>query len=144
MALLQGVGFSGSCILGLRLLGQWIDIAPTGQFPVSLLIGHALNAGIQCDTVAAGVAEIAAVLVGVPVEAEMILPGAMVAAEGTTCLNLVPMKGSRIEDKPAPSGSVQNGKLLILPSQAVSPLSGVMPPWAWYAVPWDAQKALCF
>ena len=103
-----------------------------------------MNTGIQRDTVATGVAEIAAVLVGVRVEAEMILPGAMVAAEGTAYLNLVPMKGSRIEDKPAPSGSVQNGKLLILPCQAVSPLSGVMPPWAWHAVPWDAQKALCF
>lgn len=109
----------------------------------SLFVGHTVNAGVQCHTVATGVAEIAAVLISVGIEAEMILPGAMIAAEGTACLNLVPVKGSRIEDKPAPSGRVQNGKFLIAPCQAVSPLSGVMPPWAWNAVPWDAQTDPC-
>ena len=84
--------------MGLRLLGQWIDIAAVGQFLIGLFVGHTMDAGIQCHTVAAGVAEIAAVLIGVCIETEMILPRAMVAAEGAACLNLIPVKGSRIED----------------------------------------------
>lgn len=51
----------------------------------------------------------------------MILSQAVVAAEGAACLNLLTVKRSVIEDKPAPSGGFQDRQLLI--SQTARPLS---------------------
>ena len=45
----------------------------------------------------------------------------MVAAEGAACLNLLAVKRSVIEDKPAPSGGFQDRQLLI--GQTARPLS---------------------
>ena len=44
----------------------------------------------------------------------------MIAAEGAACLDLLAVKRSVIEDKPAPSGGFQNRQLLIC--QTVRPL----------------------
>ena len=45
----------------------------------------------------------------------------MIAAEGAACLNLLAVKRSVIEDKPAPSGGFQNRQLLM--GQTARPLS---------------------
>ena len=51
----------------------------------------------------------------------MIFAGSVVTAEGAACLNLLTVKRSVIEDKPAPSGGFQDRQLLI--SQTARPLS---------------------
>ena len=51
----------------------------------------------------------------------MIFAGSVVTAEGAACLNLLAVKRSVIEDKPAPSGGFQDRQLLI--SQTARPLS---------------------
>ena len=76
---------------------------------------------VQRHAVAACTAEIAAVLIDPCVQTQMIFAGAVVAAEGAACLNLLAVKRSVVEDKPAPSGGFQDRQLLI--SQTVRPLS---------------------
>ena len=51
----------------------------------------------------------------------MIFAGSVVAAEGAACLDLLAVKRSVIESKPAPSGGFQDRQLLI--GQTVRPLS---------------------
>ncbi len=51
----------------------------------------------------------------------MIFAGSVVAAEGAACLNLLAVKRSVVEDKPAPSGGFQDRQLLI--GQTARPLS---------------------
>jgi len=51
----------------------------------------------------------------------MIFAVPVVAAEGTACLNLLAVKRSVVEDKPAPSGGLQDRQLLI--GQTARPLS---------------------
>lgn len=51
----------------------------------------------------------------------MMLSRSVVTAEGAACLNLLAVKRSVIEDKPAPSGGFQDRQLLI--GQTVRPLS---------------------
>ena len=76
---------------------------------------------IQRHAVAACAAEVAAVLIGSRVQTQMIFAGSMIAAEGAACLNLLTVKRSVIEDKPAPSGGFQDRQLLI--GQTARPLS---------------------
>ena len=66
-------------------------------------------------------AEIAAVLVGIRIEAQMMFSHAAVTAEGAACLDLRPPQRSGVEDKPAPSGGFQDRQLLI--GQTARPLS---------------------
>ena len=51
----------------------------------------------------------------------MMFAASMIAAEGAACLDLLTVKRSVIEDKPAPSGGFQDRQLLI--GQTVRPLS---------------------
>ena len=59
-------------------------------------------------------AEIAAVLVGIRIEAQMMFSHAAVTAEGAACLDLRPPQRSGVEDKPAPSGRFHDGDLIEL------------------------------
>ena len=59
-------------------------------------------------------AEIAAVLVCIRIEAQMMFSHAAVTAEGAACLNFFTVKRSVVEDKPAPSGRFHDGDLIVL------------------------------
>ena len=108
------------CVLGSWLLGERIHIGPLCQLLIGLLVAYPVQPGVQRDAVAVSAAEIAAKLIGGGIQAQVMLPLAVVAAEGTACLDLPPPKRPGVEDKPAPPGCVHDGNLLI--DQAVSPL----------------------
>ena len=59
-------------------------------------------------------AEIAAVLVCIRIEAQMMFSHAAVTAEGAACLDLRPPQRSGVEDKPAPSGRFHDGNFIEL------------------------------
>ena len=70
-------------------------------------------------------AEIAAVLVCIRIEAQMMFSHAAVTAEGAACLDLRPPQRSGVEDKPTPSGRFHDRDFVILSDgQTGSPPSG--------------------
>ena len=60
-------------------------------------------------------------MIGPRVQTQMMFAIPVVAAEGAACLNLLAVKRSVVEDKPAPSGGFQDRQLLI--GQTARPLS---------------------
>ena len=80
-----------------------------------------MQPGIQRNAVAGRAAQVAAVLVCIYIETQMIFPLTVVTAEGAACLNFLAVKRSVIEDKPAPPGGFQDRQLLI--GQTARPLS---------------------
>lgn len=65
----------------------------------------------------------------------MVFSFASVTAEGAACLNFFTVNGVFVEDKPTPSGSVQNRQLLIFQSARPLCKSFVMQPSIW----WDCR-----
>ena len=121
MTLLQRIRLPARCVWGTGLHGQFIHVALCSQLQVCFFVCQTIQPRIQRHAVAACTAEIAAVLIGSRVQTQMIFAGAMVAAEGAACLDLLAVKRSVIEDKPAPSGGFQDRQLLI--GQTARPLS---------------------
>ena len=109
---LQGERLPFLC-LGSWLPGQRIDLAAPGQLQISLLVAHLMDPGKQRHTVAVGATEVAAVLIRISVEAQMIFPRSVVAAEGTARLDLLSPQRPGVEDEPAPSGRIHNGDFVI-------------------------------
>ena len=121
MALLERIRFPARCVWGAGLQGQLIHVALCSQLQVCFFVCQTIQPRIQCHTVAACTAEIAAVLIGPCVQTQMMFAGSMIAAEGAACLNFLAVKRSVVEDKPAPSGGFQDRQLLI--GQTARPLS---------------------
>ena len=121
MTLLQRIRLPARCVWGAGLQGQLVDVALCSQLQVCFFVCQTIQPRIQRHAVAACAAEVAAVLIGPRVQTQMMFAGAMVAAEGAACLNLLAVKRSVIEDKPAPSGGFQDRQFLIC--QTARPLS---------------------
>lgn len=121
MALLERIRLAARCVWGAGLQGQLIHVALCSQFQVCFFVCQTIQPRIQRHAVAACAAEVAAVLIGLRVQTQMIFAASMVAAEGAACLNFFAVKRSVVEDKPAPSGGFQDRQLLI--SQTARPLS---------------------
>lgn len=100
--------------LGSGRLGQRIYLCLSHQLQISLFVAESFDPCIQAHAVAMGPAQIAAVLVCVCIEAQMMFSQPMVTAEGAACLDLRPPQRSGVEDKPAPSGRFHDGDLIIL------------------------------
>ena len=105
------------CILGAGLLGHGVHVASPAQLHICLFVGQTVQSGIQRNAVAGRAAQVAAVLVCIYIEAQMIFPLTVVTAEGTACLDLPMPKRRGVKDKPAPSGRVYDGDLFIGTSQ---------------------------
>ena len=121
MTLFQRIRLPARCVWGAGLQGQLIHVALCSQLQVCFFVCQTIQPRIQRHAVAACTAEIAAVLIGSRVQAQMIFAGSMIAAEGAARLNFLTVKRSVVEDKPAPSGGFQDRQLLI--SQTARPLS---------------------
>jgi len=102
-----------------RAGGDAIDFSLSRQFQISLFVADIHDFGVQRDTVTSCAAEVAAVLIRVRFEAQMIFSYAVVATKWTGCLDLSAPKRPRIEDKSTPSGSVHNGDFVIGACQPV-------------------------
>ena len=105
--------------LPLLCLGRWrlrqgVDLALMRQLQISLFVTDPFDPCIQTHAVAVRTAQIAAVLVGIRIEAQMMFSHAVVTAEGAACLDLRPPQRSGVEDKPAPSGRFHDGDLIVL------------------------------
>ncbi len=107
------------CVLRSWLLGDRVYIAPALQLLISLPVADAFQSGVQRNAVALCAAEVAVVLVSVGVQAQMMFPRTVVAAEGTAGLDLRTPQRPGVDDQPAPPGRVHDGDLLI--DQAGSP-----------------------
>ena len=97
----------------LRLLRKGIGLNLPGQFPESLLVAHTLEPGIQGNAVPMGPAEVAAVLVRIGVEAEVVFSRPVVVAEGAAGLDLQTIERPGVEDQPAPPGRFHDRDFLI-------------------------------
>ena len=116
---IRGMALLQRSRLPLLCLGRWclrhgIYLCLLHQLQISLLVAHPFEPCIQTYAVAMRAAEIAAVLVGIRIEAQMMFSHAAVTAEGAVCLDLRPPQRSGVEDKPAPSGRFHDGNLIVL------------------------------
>ena len=100
--------------LGNWRLGHRVYLCLPHQLQVSLLVAESFDPRIQAHAVAMGPAKIAAVLVCVCIEAQMMFSRPVVMAEGAACLDFRPPQRSGVENKSAPSGRFHDGDLIIL------------------------------
>ena len=128
VALLQREG-PALCVLRRGLPGEGVDIAALLQCLVRLLVVYTVYPGIERYAVAPRAAEIAPVLVGVSVQAQVVFPRSAVAAEGAAGLDLRTPERPGVDDQPAPPGCVQDRDPVVdhtaLPRQAAAFRSAV-------------------
>ena len=97
----------------LRLLWKRVGFDLPGQLPKSLLVAHSVDPGVQGNTVPMGPAEVAAVLIRIGIEAEVVFSRPVVVAEGAAGLDLQTIERPGVEDQPAPPGRFHDRDFLI-------------------------------